>query len=49
MRPPRTSRDAAVGFPAQHRLDLLRNNRSAENSGECVADGRFEFALEAVD
>jgi hypothetical protein len=38
-----------IGFPAQHRLDLLRHNRTAENAGECVSDGRLEFAFDAVD
>ena len=40
---------AGVGFPPKHGLDLLGHNRSAENAGECVADGGFKFALEAVD
>ena len=40
---------AGVGFPPKHGLDLLGHNRSAENAGECVADGGFKFALEAVN
>ena len=40
---------AGIGFPAEHRLDFLRHNRSAENARKGVADGRLEFAFDAVD
>jgi hypothetical protein len=30
---------AGIGFPAKHRLDFLRHNRSAEHPSEGVADG----------
>src|ERR1700742_2164259 len=36
-------------FPPQHRLDLLRDDRSAEHSGKGIADGELEFALDTLD
>src|SRR5271168_2321000 len=36
-------------FPAQHRLDLLRDDRSAEHSGKGITDGDLEFALDALN
>ena len=46
------ARDRANSFgrlPAQHRLDLLRDDRSAEHSGKGIADGDLEFALDALN
>ena len=40
---------AGVGFSTKHRLNFLRHDRTAENAGKGVADGRLEFALDTVD
>jgi hypothetical protein len=40
--------DSGLRFAAQQGLDLLRDDRSAENAGERIADGGFELALDAV-
>ncbi len=37
-----------LGFTAQQRLDLLRNDRSAEDPGEGIADRRLEAAFDPV-
>ena len=43
-------RPNSVGrFPAQQRLDLLRDDRSAEHPGKRIADGHLEFALDALN
>ncbi len=36
-------------FPAQHGLKLLRDDRAAEHAGKRIADGGFEFALDALN
>jgi hypothetical protein len=40
---------AGVRLTSQQGFDLLGNDRSAEDPGEGVADGGFEFALDAVE
>src|SRR5690349_8513845 len=40
---------SGLGFPAQRRLYFLRHYRAAEDPGERIADGRLEFAFDAVD
>ncbi len=36
-------------LPPQHCLDLLRNDRAAEHTGESITDGDLEFALDALN
>ena len=40
---------AGVRFALKHRLDFLRNDRTAEDTRKGVTDGRLEPALEPVD
>jgi len=36
-------------LPAQHGFDFLRDDGSAEHTGECIADGDLKFALDALN
>ena len=38
-----------AGLSAQHGLQLLRDDRSAEHPGKRIADGHLEFALDALN
>src|ERR1700761_89531 len=41
--------NSLAGLAPQHRLELLRNDRSAEHPGHRIADGHLEFALDALN